>query len=357
MSAAFATAKRNIVPTIYVRPLTSSPTRYLGRPLIQRANETTLAKKRAPRVPKADAIIRPDVGLAERQSILEASLQKVKKKPVRRKEDDETILLSAGNELELGAVHPVPSEETKPKRHIAKAKAAAIPPRLLPPVEQRHHDLPSFLAHAASKALSTTSTVYKGTHFEYTVAAALSNLNFTLQRTGRSNDLGIDLVGQWSLPTERKKKSYDVPVIVQCKAARPTPSMIRELEGAYTGAPAGWRGDGVLALLVNVHPSTKGVREAVQRSRWPLGVLQVTRDGAIKQFLWNAVAAEIGLEGLGVTVRHASKRGGMLEVGEEVVNGDDMASTASSIGLTWMGELWRPAGGQTVAEEAAATAT
>ncbi|KAK3661162.1 hypothetical protein LTR56_000285 [Elasticomyces elasticus] len=356
MSAALATATRNIIPTIYVRPLTSSPIHYLGRPLIRKANETTVAKNRAPRVPKADAIIRPDVGLAERQSILEASLQKVKKKSIRREKGDKTASPPSSDEPGLATVQSVPVDQTKPKRRTAKPKAAAIPPRLLPPVEQKHHDLPSFLTHAASKELSTTSTVYKGTHFEYTVAAALSNLNFTLQRTGRSNDLGIDLVGQWSLPTERKKRTYEVPVIVQCKAARPTPSMIRELEGAYTGAPAGWCGDGVLALLVNVHPSTKGVREAVQRSRWPLGVLQVTRDGAVKQFLWNAVAAEVGLEGLGVTVRHASKRGGMLEASEEVEKGDEAANTTSSIGLTWMGELWRPAGGQIVEEEAAATA-
>ncbi|KAK0881903.1 hypothetical protein LTR87_004291 [Friedmanniomyces endolithicus] len=340
----------------HVRPLTSLLTRrvrYAVNWIPVATNSTAAAKPvvrtKAVRVPKQDALYRPDVGLAERQAILDASLQPVKKpatKPRRTKATE-----PASKEEDVAAAEATETDPPKPKkRRTTKVKAPTVPPRLLPPTEPKHHDLPSFLAHVSRNDINTNSTVYKGTHFEYTVAAALQPLNFSLQRTGRSNDLGIDLVGHWSLPSEHgKKKDYHVPVLVQCKAARPTPAMIRELEGAYTGAPAGWRGDGVLALLANVHPSTKGVREAVQRSRWPLGVLQVTREGEVKQFLWNAVAAQVGLEGLGVAVRYAFKRGGVLEGG-----GDDEGETASSIGLTWLGKVWRPAGTQVVQEKGGA---
>ncbi|TKA68172.1 hypothetical protein B0A55_07350 [Friedmanniomyces simplex] len=347
----------------HVRPLTSSLTQRFRYALSLTAAQSTAPQNRpassdAPRVavtrktvrvPKQDALFRPDIGLAERQAILDASIQAVKKPTTKSKRTKATTPASKEEELAPSEATEIDPPKAR-KRRTTKVKTPVVPPRLLPPTEQKHHDLPSFLAHVSRSNLSTTSSVYKGTHFEYTVAAALQSLNFTLQRTGRSNDLGIDLVGHWSLPAEHgKKKDYHVPVLVQCKAARPTPAMIRELEGAYTGAPAGWRGDGVLALLANVHPSTKGVREAVQRSRWPLGVLQVTREGEVKQFLWNAVAVQVGLEGLGVAVRYASKRGGVLEAGE-----DDNRETASSIGLTWLGKVWRPAGVQLGEEKAGA---
>ncbi|KXL45684.1 MAG: hypothetical protein FE78DRAFT_79794 [Acidomyces sp. 'richmondensis'] len=166
----------------------------------------------------------------------------------------------------------------------------------------KHHDLLSFLAYAERSNLNKTSNVYKGTHYEYTVAAALESYNFILQRTGRSNDLGIDLVGHWMLPGSNGKVTEafgsDIPVLIQCKFAKPTPSMIRELEGTYVGAPAGWNGPNVLALLVSTQQATEGVRAAVQRSKWPLGVVQVTRSGVTRGFLWNAVASEAGLQGL-----------------------------------------------------------
>ena len=390
----------------YGRLLTSSSIRHARRASTAIVVEPYIAAKkpRRPRLPKIDTKPGANVTLAERQASLESSLQWSVKTPVRRRrKEDGPTAAATGSDLkaveELGdatetldpkkrvkkdtaatSESPLETDEQKPVRRrkaVAKAfdteednalptlassgmpkpkrrtkKALAIPPRLLPPVDQKHHDLSSFLTHASRSNLNTASTVYRGTHFEYTVAGALRAFDFNLQRTGRSNDLGIDLVGHWSLPTERKRKTYEVPVIVQCKAARPTPSMIRELEGAYTGAPSGWRGDGVLALLANVHPSTKGVRGSRAASRWPLGVLQVTREGEVKQFLWNAVAAQAGLEGLGVALRYASKRGGMLQaVGDD----EEGESTASSIGLTWMGKPWLPSAAQLAKQDAAAT--
>jgi len=390
----------------YGRLLTRSTLRHIRYTSTSVAHEPEVPTKppRKPRLPKIDTKPRGNVSLTERQASLEASLLKPSvKAPARRmrKAAGEPLAASGAKvKAELEAESAVDPDEPKkrtrkeratnveavvspgPKRPVTRRKRTAesvgidaatdltpeastttppaqrctkktpaIPPRLLPPTDQKHHDLPSFLDHATRNNLNVESTVYRGTHFEYIVAAALHAMNFKLQRTGRSNDLGIDLVGHWSLPTERKKKSYEVPVILQCKAARPTPSMIRELEGAYTGAPAGWRGEGVLALLANVHPSTKGVREAVQRSRWPLGVLQVTRDGEVKQFLWNAVAAQAGLEGLGVALRYASKRGGLLEASE---SDEQEEGAASSIGLTWLGKPWLPSAEHAAKADAAA---
>lgn len=212
-----------------------------------------------------------------------------------------------------------------------------VPARLLPLHSAKHNDLNSFLMYAEEAKLNPKSSVYKGTHYEYTVARVLQAFDFTLQRTGRSNDLGIDLVGHWRLP-HHKSSGHASPVLVQCKATRPTPSMVRELEGAYIGAPSGWRGDDTLALLVADKESTEGVRAAVQRSRWPMGMLQISREGAVNQFFWNAAAAHIGLEGLGVTVRHSSD-----DVSADAAAGGAVTDEhiTSSIALTWMGKLWR----------------
>jgi hypothetical protein len=92
---------------------------------------------------------------------------------------------------------------------------------------------------------------------------------------------------------------------------------VRELEGAFVGAPTGWRrGDGVegsnvVGLLVAPGPSTKGVRDAIGRSRWPMGFVCCDREtGGVKQFVWNQAAVREGLEGVGVTWRHEGRAGG-----------------------------------------------
>ncbi|KAI7214835.1 hypothetical protein KC333_g5796 [Hortaea werneckii] len=235
-----------------------------------------------------------------------------------------------------------PASSAKTTRRRKSSTNDEVPPRLLPPTSQKHHDLASFLEYAERTSLNPTSTVYRGTHFEYTAAQALGDYAFKLRRTGRSNDLGIDLVGHWHLPASSTTTAgsdqpdagaagHAMPVLVQCKASKLTPSMVRELEGAYIGAPAGWRGDGVLAVLVSTVPATKGVSAAVQRSQWPLAVMQIGRDGILRQFLWNSKAAEAGLTGLGVTTKYASK------------TGDDgrQEGVEQSIGLTWMDKAWK----------------
>lgn len=289
-------------------------------------------------------------GLSEIQAHLEATgYSRRKNAAIRKPKADAAPKTSPTAKAKARAKPPAASEPSpttpvQTRKRRPKPPYEPLPPRLLPPTHQKHHDLASFLAHTASHPNTTnvTSTVYRGTHFEYTVAHTLRSLDFMLQRTGRSNDLGIDLVGHWMLPAR-----HTMPVLVQCKAAKSTPAMVRELEGAYAGAPAGWRGDGVLGVLVSTHPATKGVVEAVQRSRLPLAVMQVTREGCVKQFVWNSAAAQAGLEGMGVAVKYGGAGAPAVPaVGGALVGPGSGAAVVGgveqTIVLTWMGRVWRP---------------
>ncbi len=182
-----------------------------------------------------------------------------------------------------------------------------------------HHNLPSFLEHASRLSMDPKSTTYVGTHYEYTVQSSLERLGMSLKRIGGKSDYGIDLLGTWSLPSA----SEPLKVLIQCKAfaRKIEPSQARELEGAFVGAPTGWRGSGVLGLLVSQRSATKGVREAMGRSRWPMGYVLCTPEGKILQMLWNRRAEQEGLEGVAVGLKYA---GGDVNQKEVV--------------LTWKGE-------------------
>ena len=186
-----------------------------------------------------------------------------------------------------------------------------------------HHDLPSFLEYAARIDLDTKSTVFVGTHYEYTVQTALRRLGMSLKRIGGASDYGIDLLGTWSLPS----MSQPLKVLIQCKALarKVDPSQARELEGAFVGAPSGWRGTGVVGLLVSQKSATKGVREALGRSRWPMGYVLCGSDGKILQMVWNRRAEEEGLEGIGVGLKY---------------DGGDQAE--KQVILTWKGDTIEP---------------
>lgn len=165
-----------------------------------------------------------------------------------------------------------------------------------------HHDLASFLHYASRIDMDTKSTVFVGTHYEYTVQTAFKRLGMSLKRIGGASDYGIDLLGTWSLPSV----SQPLKVLIQCKALarKVEPSQARELEGAFVGAPTGWRGSGVLGLLVSQKSATKGVREALGRSRWPMGYVLCGSDGKILQMIWNRRAEEEGLEGVVVGLKY-----------------------------------------------------
>ncbi|KAB8301369.1 hypothetical protein EYC80_003245 [Monilinia laxa] len=166
-----------------------------------------------------------------------------------------------------------------------------------------HHDLPSFLEYVSRSNMDTSSTTYVGTHYEYTVKQALERLGMSLRQVGGKSDCGIDLLGTWSLPTAPQA----VKVLIQCKAfaAKIKPAQARELEGTFVGAPQGWRKSSVLALLVSQQAATKGVREALGRSQWPMGYVLCGADGKVMQMLWNRKAADEGLEGLEVEMQYA----------------------------------------------------
>lgn len=216
----------------------------------------------------------------------------------------------------------------------SKKKPSSPADAQIAPGSENHHDLPSFLAYAERVNLASHRTVYVGTHYEYTVAATLKRLGFHLTRTGRASDFGIDLLGAWALPIPTTKGALPRPpplslrVLIQCKASNKilNPKNIRELEGAFTGAPARWREEDFLGLLATTKKATKGVMDALGRSRWPMGFLKIDPDGRVEQFLWNASARARGLEGLGVTVRYS--------LTEKDADGD----LKSDIALTWQGK-------------------
>jgi Protein of unknown function (DUF2034) len=179
------------------------------------------------------------------------------------------------------------------------------------PGTPNHHDLPTFLSYANRIGLSTTSTTYVGTHYEYKVQSTLRRLGFSLTRIGGRDDSGIDLLGTWNLPSN----PHPLRVIVQCKALKGKlgPNLVRELEGAFIGAPNGWGGGGVLGILVSPKSATKGVREALGRSKWAMGWIMVETEGdkgKVRQVLWNRAAANIGLEGITVTMRYGENKEG-----------------------------------------------
>ncbi|KAK1720724.1 hypothetical protein BDP67DRAFT_500687 [Colletotrichum lupini] len=175
-----------------------------------------------------------------------------------------------------------------------------------------HHDMTSFLAYANRTGLDVASTVYVGTRYEYTVSSALAQYGIHAIRVGGASDQGIDLLGTWSLPS----RAENLKVIIQCKggAQRVGPSIVRELEGSFIGAPVGWRGEGVIAFLVSEKPASKGVRESLGRSRWPMGFISCSREGSVQQMLWNQRADEEGLRGIGVTMRHTENGEGESQI-------------------------------------------
>ncbi|CEJ87002.1 hypothetical protein VHEMI04272 [[Torrubiella] hemipterigena] len=187
-----------------------------------------------------------------------------------------------------------------------------------PSPSAQHSDLATFLSYSKRTGLDEKSTVYVGTHYEYTVADTLTKYGFSLQRVGGASDYGIDLLGTWAVPPPDQAGGANghgedtIRMIIQCKAGgsqRSGPQHIRELEGAFAGAPPGWRtsapGAGrVMALLVAERAATKGVQDALGRSKWPMGYVFCEGNGSVRQILWNARATELGLEGVEIGTRH-----------------------------------------------------
>lgn len=185
-------------------------------------------------------------------------------------------------------------------RRLFKLPSAPSPP------SQHHDNLPQFLAYATRICLPETSTVYVGTHYEYTVLQSLRRYALALHRIGGRDDAGIDLAGTWHLPEHELERA--VRVLVQCKAlkAKLGPNLVRELEGALRQAPVGWRTGQTVGMLISPREATKGVRDALARSSFPLFWMMVERDGTLRQALWNARVEELGLGALGIETRYST---------------------------------------------------
>lgn len=242
------------------------------------------------------------------------------------------------------------------RSRFKSSTASTSPPLIYPeqPRSVKHNDLPSFLRYAERAGVDTGSTTFVGTFYEYTVADHLAPLGFSLRRVGGASDRGIDLLGTWTLPIPKNSPEASpepLRAIVQCKAGagqRVGPHLVRELEGAFIGAPVGWRsrvgnGDGetaensssnnsnngsgspaVIGVLVTEKAATKGIRDALARSRWPMAYIYCAGEGHVRQMLWNQQAEKTcGLVGLGVTLRHAV---------------DEHTGAYTRIVLTWQGK-------------------
>ena len=135
-----------------------------------------------------------------------------------------------------------------------------------------HTSLSSFLAHARRTNLDRSSTTFTGTYYEYVTQALLRKYGFELTRVGGRGDRGVDLKGIWRIvtaggPTKKDKVELEIPVVVQCKRLKGKvgPNLIRELEGAVATGKKG--GGNTMGVLVGTRGATKGVREAMGRSR------------------------------------------------------------------------------------------
>ncbi|KAK9450671.1 uncharacterized protein V1518DRAFT_425446 [Limtongia smithiae] len=156
-----------------------------------------------------------------------------------------------------------------------------------------HDSLASFLIYARQTNLSTSSTYYVGTCYEYAVLDALKFARMSLERCGGTGDNGIDLRGTISLAAKPS------PVLVQCKHEKTKPGVrhIRELEGACAGYSAD-----TLGVLAARWPMTTAAQRTFLMSDRALMFTLVTppEEGAtVKQMIWNNSAQKL-LKGLSV---------------------------------------------------------
>ena len=223
------------------------------------------------------------------------------------------------------------------------------------PASSNQSDLPTLVPEPC---LTAPSSLHVGTSYEYLCARTLPLLGFTsLIRTGGRSDRGIDLLAHWILPSgahspspsdakntlqsqsDLRAQNRVIKALIQCKAhaRKPSPDMIRELEGALSGAER--EKEEVIGVLCAKREATAGVREAVRRCRrgaiWVMiedpneasesGVVENEQEegqlgirakgekvdgvhegrvGRIKQILWNEKVGSMVGGGVGAGVRY-----------------------------------------------------
>jgi hypothetical protein len=85
--------------------------------------------------------------------------------------------------------HPRSTPQSLVPRRIATTCARHAAPVDLPRLSVKHgspghNSMTTFMEYATRTKMQTASTVYVGTHYEYTTALALMRLGFSLLRTG-----------------------------------------------------------------------------------------------------------------------------------------------------------------------------
>lgn len=149
----------------------------------------------------------------------------------------------------------------------------------------KHWNLATFLTHAKLSGLSRTSTVYRGTVFEYLVQDALKPIA-RLVRVGGADDRGIDLRGQCIIDPA-------LSVVVQCKSEsrKLGPRVVREMEGAVAVESAL-----TLGIVAGSCTSTEAAKRRMLASNRPLALCMVSLDEtslSLRQFVWNKAADHI----------------------------------------------------------------
>jgi len=176
------------------------------------------------------------------------------------------------------------------------------------PTKPAHHDLESYNAYLIKARIDPNVPTAVGTKYEYTAMQSLKAYGFRdLFRVGKAGDRGIDIKCTWRGPGHTKKVPHEFPVLIQCKATAPRPSMIRELEGSGGSQTA--QSPEILRLLIAKGRSTSGVQSAVNGSPHPMAFCFMSEDGAVRQLYWNTAAMKGVLAGVGDT-RRLDEHGG-----------------------------------------------
>ena len=190
-----------------------------------------------------------------------------------------------------------------------------------------HNSLDSFLHYAAQTNLSITSTVYRGTKYEYICLNTLTRLGFNLQRVGGAHDAGIDLEGTWHLPT----LAAPLQAVVQCKFLTKkgiSPVLVRELEGTFTGRSTGSERVTV-RVLCTPSLATKAVREVVGKCSDPIMLVVIDNEGWLDAISWNGALQEI-CEDARVGLRYVNgRKEAVILVGDQIWESDGGADSGN----------------------------
>lgn len=188
------------------------------------------------------------------------------------------------------------------------------------PSSALHHDLASFIAYSAT-AYKTSNPYQVGTLYEYQTLMALRNLlGIQVKRCGGPDDRGVDLRGDWRLP------SSQMAIVVQCKASKKKcgPEYIRQLGGVVVSEERELKMPtlGILSSQVGftalaIRQASAAAASSSTTSGIPLALCTIQDENTISGIVLNH-AAENLLSGLTIgwvdVERQKSLGGGFKEI-------------------------------------------